>query len=81
MSPAVAVNAKLQYAVVEVRSLLPGDSSSPDKAKKKIGNVLLEQKKLFLVVALDLVKTLQDKFGVNLIVKKTFLGSELENCR
>uniref|UniRef100_A0A7N0ZR79 isoleucine--tRNA ligase n=2 Tax=Kalanchoe fedtschenkoi TaxID=63787 RepID=A0A7N0ZR79_KALFE len=77
---AVAVNAKLQYAVVEVQSL-PDDSPSPDKAKKKLGSVLLEQKKLFLVAALDLVEGLRNKFGMNLIVKKTFLGSDLENCR
>ncbi|CAM8997561.1 unnamed protein product [Rhodiola kirilowii] len=78
---AVAVNAKLQYAVVKVQSPMPDDSASSDKAKKKLGSVLLQEKKLFLVVALDLVKALEDKFGVKLIVKKTFLGSDLENCR
>ena len=33
------------------------------------------------VVALDLVSTLEPKWGVKLVVNKTVLGSDLENCR
>ncbi|XP_044487178.1 isoleucine--tRNA ligase, chloroplastic/mitochondrial isoform X2 [Mangifera indica] len=77
---AVAVNAKLQYAVVEVQSL-EGVSVIPENKERKIGNVLKEQKKLFIIVASDLVPTLQAKWGTKLVVKKTLSGSDLENCR
>lgn len=78
---AVAVNAKLQYSVVEVQSLSEDDSSSPGSKKRRLGNVLKEQKKLFLIVASDLVPTLEAKWSVKLIVNKMLLGSDLENCR
>ncbi|KAH8495069.1 hypothetical protein H0E87_018304 [Populus deltoides] len=78
---AVAVNAKLQYAVIAVQSF-PGDAStSSGNKKQRLGHVLKEQKKLFLIVASDLVPTLEAKWGVKLVVKKTLLGSDLENCR
>lgn len=78
---AVAVNAKLQYSVVEIHSPLE-DASMPKQGEKgKLGNVLKEQKYLFLVVASDLVPTLEAKWGLKLVIKKTLLGSDLENCR
>ncbi|KAK6161156.1 hypothetical protein DH2020_004537 [Rehmannia glutinosa] len=77
----VAVNSKLQYAVVEVDSnSVDINASSVDK-EKRLGNVLKEHAKLHLVVALDLVPTLEAKWGVKLIVKTTLTGAELENCR
>lgn len=36
---------------------------------------------LHLVVALDLVPTLEAKWGVKLTVKASLTGAELENCR
>ncbi|PIA61466.1 hypothetical protein AQUCO_00300755v1 [Aquilegia coerulea] len=79
---AVAVNAKLQYAVTEVSSPPQDVSSSVGSGKKAVGSVLkTDQMKPFLIVASDLVPTLESKWGVKLTVKKTFLGSDLENCR
>lgn len=75
------MNAKLQYAVVEVQSLSVDVSSSSGNTKKRIGNVLKECEKPFLIVATDLVTTLEAKWGMKLILKKTLLGSELEHCR
>ncbi|GAB2214507.1 hypothetical protein Drorol1_Dr00018858 [Drosera rotundifolia] len=77
---AVAVNAKLDYAVVELHC--PEDvSSSLGKGKRMVGTVLKEQKKLFLIVASDLIPTLQQTWGAKLVVKQVVLGSDLENCR
>ncbi|KAJ6980923.1 isoleucine--tRNA ligase [Populus alba x Populus x berolinensis] len=78
---AVAVNAKLQYAVIEVQSFSGDASTSSGNKKQRLGHVLKEQKKPFLIVASDLVPTLEAKWGVKLVVKKTLLGSDLENCR
>ncbi|GFP83460.1 isoleucine--tRNA ligase [Phtheirospermum japonicum] len=79
---AVAINPKLQYAVVEVDSSSEDLTSSPVvKEKKRLGNILKEHAKPYLVVALDLVSTLEEKWGVKLIVKTTLTGSELEHCR
>ncbi|KAK6913771.1 Zinc finger, FPG/IleRS-type [Dillenia turbinata] len=78
---AVAVNAKLQYAVVEVGPPLDNGPACTGKEKHKLGNALKEQKKLFLIVASDLVAALEAKWGMKLSVRKTFLGSDLENCR
>ncbi|KAK2645945.1 hypothetical protein Ddye_021140 [Dipteronia dyeriana] len=77
---AVAVNSKLQYAVVEVQPL-EGDSIGSENKKRRMGNVLKELKKLFIIVASDLVPKLEAKWGTKLLVKKTLLGSDLENCR
>lgn len=77
---AVAVNAKLQYAVVELHSPME-DASSSDVGKRKIGSILRDEKKPFLLVALDLVPTLEVKWNTKLAVKKVLLGSDLENCR
>ncbi|KAI4317590.1 hypothetical protein L6164_025451 [Bauhinia variegata] len=78
---AVAINAKLEYAVVEVESLPEQISSSGQTKKKRLGNVLKEERKPFLIVASELVPGLEAKWGVKLIVKKRHLGSDLENCR
>ncbi|KAI4345415.1 hypothetical protein L6164_012542 [Bauhinia variegata] len=78
---AVAINPKLEYAIVEVESLPEQISSSGGTKKKRVGNVLKEETKLFLIVASDLVPKLEAKWGVKLIVKKRHLGSDLENWR
>ncbi|KAM1191788.1 hypothetical protein ACFX15_011901 [Malus domestica] len=77
---AVAVNAKLLYAIVEVQSL-PEDSLSDGNKKGRSGNLLKEEKKPFLIVASDLVPALESKWGVKLVVRKRVSGSDLENCR
>lgn len=78
---AVAVNAKLHYAIVELLAPSEDVSFLAGNKKKKPGNILKEEKRPFLVVASDLVPTLEAKWGVKLVVKKKLLGSELENCR
>uniref|UniRef100_A0A2N9IBL3 isoleucine--tRNA ligase n=1 Tax=Fagus sylvatica TaxID=28930 RepID=A0A2N9IBL3_FAGSY len=78
---AVAVNAKLQYAIVEVQPLSGDVSLSAGNKKRRFGNILKESKKPFLIVASDLVPTLEAKWGVKLIIKKILPGSDLENCR
>ncbi|KAH0899842.1 hypothetical protein HID58_049410 [Brassica napus] len=78
---AVAVNAKLQYSVVEVQSSSEDESASTSNKKKMVGTVLKNQQKLFVIVATDLVPALEAKWGVKLIITKTFLGSYLEGFR
>ncbi|WOG83392.1 hypothetical protein DCAR_0102567 [Daucus carota subsp. sativus] len=78
---AVAVNAKLKYAVVEMHRPLADVSTSSADGKKRVGNFLKEQENSFLIVAEDLVSTLEAKWGVELVIKKLLLGSDLENCR
>ncbi|THG12766.1 hypothetical protein TEA_028985 [Camellia sinensis var. sinensis] len=78
---AVAVNPKLQYAVVEVHPLFGDDSASPGDGKKRLGNVLKGKEKPFLIIASDLVSTLEAKWNTKLVVKKTLMGSDLENYR
>ncbi|OMO82700.1 Aminoacyl-tRNA synthetase, class Ia [Corchorus capsularis] len=78
---AVAVNARLEYAVVEAKLLSEDVPTSAGNEKRRLGNVLKEQKKPFLIVALDLVPTLETKWGIKLNIKKTLFGSDLENCR
>ncbi|KAK3159260.1 hypothetical protein QOZ80_2AG0147910 [Eleusine coracana subsp. coracana] len=77
---AVAVNPELSYAVVEVQSVLESESASGGKLRK-VGNILNSENKLFVVVASDLVSTLETKWGVKLVVQKSFPGSALEHCR
>ncbi|KAL7215298.1 hypothetical protein ACSBR1_027462 [Camellia fascicularis] len=77
----VAVNSKLQYAVVEVHALLGDASTSPGDRKKRLGNVLKEQNKHFLIITSDLLSTLEAKWGTKLVVKKILMGSDLEHCR
>ncbi|XP_068637235.1 isoleucine--tRNA ligase, chloroplastic/mitochondrial isoform X1 [Aristolochia californica] len=75
---AVAVNGQLLYAVAQVGGFLEDGSSG----SKKLGAVLKSgQSKPFLIVASELVPTLESKWGVKLSVKKTFMGSSLENYR
>ncbi|GMH18782.1 hypothetical protein Nepgr_020623 [Nepenthes gracilis] len=78
---AVAVNAKLQYAVVELHPHAEDFSSSPGNRKGRLGTVLKEEKKSFLIVASDLVPTLEAKWGMKLVVKQIVSGLDLENCR
>lgn len=80
-SPAVAVNPELAYAVAEVQPVLVSESTPGDK-QRKVGSILSAEKgKLFVIVASDLVKTLESKWGVKLVVQKSFPGSALEHCR
>ncbi|KAH0992933.1 hypothetical protein GBA52_004416 [Prunus armeniaca] len=78
---AVAVNAKLIYAIVEVQSDPEDVSLSDGNKKRRPGNVLKEENKPFLIVASDLVPALEAKWGVKLVVRKRVSGSDLENCR
>ncbi|KAL3648597.1 hypothetical protein CASFOL_005000 [Castilleja foliolosa] len=78
---AVAINPKLQYAVVEVDSNSEELTSSSVGKEKKLGNIMKAHVKPYLVVALDLAENLEEKWGVKLTVKKTFTGAELEHCR
>ena len=54
---------------------------SAENKKRRLGSVMKEDKKPLLIVALDLVPTLEAKWGVKLAIRKTLLGSDLENCR
>ncbi|KAE8730990.1 Isoleucine--tRNA ligase [Hibiscus syriacus] len=78
---AVAVNAKLQYAVVGAKPFFEDAHLSAGNKKKRVGNVLKEPNMPFFIVAYDLVPTLEAKWGIKLIIKKTLLGSDLENFR
>ncbi|XP_050921120.1 isoleucine--tRNA ligase, chloroplastic/mitochondrial isoform X1 [Lathyrus oleraceus] len=78
---AVAVNPKLEYVVVEVESPNEQASSSGETRKKRLGTVLKDENKLFLIVASELVPTLEAKWDVKLVVKRKLLGSNLENYR
>ncbi|EFJ15757.1 hypothetical protein SELMODRAFT_445517 [Selaginella moellendorffii] len=80
----VAVNEKLTYSVVEV--VLNNDDSSlggkkSTKAGRKYGNGLLKPVVSHLIVAADLVSSLEDKWNVQLVVKGSCTGSALEFCR
>ncbi|THG13475.1 hypothetical protein TEA_016759 [Camellia sinensis var. sinensis] len=77
----VAVNSKLQYAVVEVHALLGDASMSPGDRKKRLGNVLKEQNRPFLIIASDLLSTIEAKWGTKLVVTKILMGSDLKHCR
>lgn len=77
----MAVNPALVYCVAEVQSALDKAPISPTKLTK-LGSILNNgEKKPFIIVASDLITTLESKWGVKLIIKKTFLGRALENCR
>ncbi|QHO34002.1 hypothetical protein HN873_028614 [Arachis hypogaea] len=78
---AVAINPKLEYAVVEVESLDECASSSGENKKKKFGNILKDEKIPCLIVASELVSRLEAKWGVKLVIKRRVLGSDLENYR
>lgn len=66
---------------MEVQSFSEDESAVTGNKKKMPGKVLKNQQKLFVIVATDLVPALEAKWGVKLIISKTFLGSVLENCR
>ncbi|KAK7293351.1 hypothetical protein RJT34_16214 [Clitoria ternatea] len=75
----VAVNPKLEY-VVEIKSSQEHVTSSGATKRKGLGLVLKDEKKPFLIAALELVPKLEAKWGMELVVKARKLGSELENC-
>jgi isoleucyl-tRNA synthetase len=74
------VNPVLSYAVVEVQSVLESESASGSKLRK-VGNILNSENKLFVIVASDLISTLETKWSVKLVIQKSFPGSALEHCR
>ncbi|XP_020172505.3 isoleucine--tRNA ligase, chloroplastic/mitochondrial isoform X1 [Aegilops tauschii subsp. strangulata] len=77
----VAVNPELSYAVVELQSLLESESTSGGK-QRKLGSILSSgNEKPFIIVASDLVSVLESKWGVKLVIRKSFPGSVLEYCR
>ncbi|XP_011621916.2 isoleucine--tRNA ligase, chloroplastic/mitochondrial isoform X1 [Amborella trichopoda] len=77
---AVSVNAELLYAVIEVTSLTEGGSTS--QGSSKLGKIMRCGKKVpYLIVATERVPALQSMWNAKIEVKKTFRGSELENCR
>ncbi|KAI7743352.1 hypothetical protein M8C21_003233, partial [Ambrosia artemisiifolia] len=78
---AVAVNPKLQYVIVEVLPVSSDIASSSEDKNRRFGNVLKADETPFFIVAADLVPTLEAKWNVKLVVKKTVLGSDLENYR
>lgn len=82
---AVAVNEQLRYAVVEVHPYVHEAEeivSTNGRDQSNLVSALKNgQRNQFLVVAEDLISTLQSKWRVNLQVKGTFLGSALEYCR
>ncbi|XP_044404592.1 isoleucine--tRNA ligase, chloroplastic/mitochondrial isoform X2 [Triticum aestivum] len=78
---AVAVNPELSYAVVELQSVLESESTSGGK-QQKLGSILSSGiEKPFIIVASDLVSVLESKWGVKLVIRKSFPGSVLEHCR
>ncbi|CAM6086341.1 unnamed protein product [Calypogeia fissa] len=82
---AVAINDKLTYAVVEVKPISSDEAVNPSlktgSGSKRLGSGLESPQVRYLVVAADLVATLQEKWKVALEVKGTFPGSALENSR
>ncbi|XP_073004103.1 isoleucine--tRNA ligase, chloroplastic/mitochondrial isoform X1 [Typha latifolia] len=79
---AVAVNSRLTYVVAEVHSVLESASTSCGGKQIKLGSIFKSGKeKPFLILASELVSTLESKWGMKLVVRKTFPGSALENCR
>lgn len=77
----MAVNPALVYCVAEVHSVLEETLSSPGKQRKSGSFLKNVEKKPFIIVASDLVPILESKWGAKLIIKKTFHGTALENCR
>lgn len=79
---AVAVNPELLYVVAEVQSVLEDVSKSHEGKQINLGRILTNgERKLFIIVASELIPTLESKWGVKLLITKTFPGSALENCR
>ncbi|GLT91885.1 hypothetical protein SLE2022_097470 [Rubroshorea leprosula] len=73
---AVAVNAKLEYGVFQVKP-----EYDVGYARTKWRAVLEKPENLFLILATDLAPDLEQVWGVKLVIKKKLSGSDLENCR
>lgn len=76
------MNPKLLYVVAEVHSILKDTALLSKEKQANLSRALKAgQTKPFVIVASELVSMLESKWGVKLMVKKTFHGSALENCR
>ncbi|MEH2072866.1 MAG: isoleucine--tRNA ligase [Nostoc sp.] len=79
---AVAVNADLNYAVVEVEPHPPTPSPQAGRGSEEVASSspLTEGVRFrYLIVAADLVERLSSTLGVELTVKATFKGNDLEH--
>ncbi|MDM9583272.1 isoleucine--tRNA ligase [Nostoc sp. GT001] len=83
---AVAVNADLNYAVVEVEPHPPTPSPQAGRGSEEVASASLLTKRgtegvrfRYLIVAADLVERLSSTLGVELTVKATFKGNDLEH--
>ncbi|MEH2367055.1 isoleucine--tRNA ligase [Nostoc sp.] len=80
---AVAVNADLNYAVVEVEPHPPTPSPQAGRESEEVASPsLLTERGVrfrYLIVAADLVERLSSTLGVELTVKATFKGNDLEH--
>ncbi|MEH2294449.1 isoleucine--tRNA ligase [Nostoc sp.] len=79
---AVAVNADLNYAVVEVEPHPPTPSPQAGRGSEEVSShsPLTERVRFrYLIVAADLVERLSSTLGVKLTLKATFKGNDLEH--
>ncbi|MEH2265798.1 isoleucine--tRNA ligase [Nostoc sp.] len=78
---AVAVNADLNYAVVEVEPHPPTPSPQAGRGSEEVASERGTEGVRFryLIVAADLVERLSSTLGVELTVKATFKGNDLEH--
>ncbi|MHC5938936.1 isoleucine--tRNA ligase [Nostoc sp.] len=79
---AVAVNADLNYAVVEVEPHPPTPSPQAGRGSEEVSShsPLTERVRFrYLIVAADLVERLSSTLGVELTLKATFKGNDLEH--
>ncbi|OYD94186.1 isoleucine--tRNA ligase [Nostoc sp. 'Peltigera membranacea cyanobiont' 213] len=78
---AVAVNADLNYAVVEVEPHPPTPSPQAGRENEEVASERGTEGVRFryLIVAADLVERLSSTLGVKLTVKATFKGNDLEH--
>ncbi|MEH1963547.1 MAG: isoleucine--tRNA ligase [Nostoc sp.] len=79
---AVAVNADLNYAVVEVEPHPPTPSPQAGRGSEEVSShsSLTERVRFrYLIVAADLVERLSSTLGVELTLKATFKGNDLEH--
>ena len=76
------MNPELLYAVAELQSVSEDTPNFPAGKKITLGRILTNgERKPFIIVASELISTLESKWGVKLLIRKTFPGSALENCR